>query len=85
MISRLLQMNSLQQTTQSRIDNMDEIAYAFYLAYGMDVENEELSSLLDVEMYNNMKVDVLSAAVEESYRDFLRDNSQEVEVTSSGT
>ena len=85
MISRLLQMNSLQQTTQSRIDNMDEIAYAFYLAYGMDVENEELSSLLDVEMYNNMKVDVPSAAVEESYRDFLRDNSQEVEVTSSGT
>ena len=85
MISRLLQMNSLQQTTQSRIDNMDEIAYAFYLAYGMDVENEELSSLLDVEMYNNMKADVPSAAVEESYRDFLRDNSQEVEVTSSGT
>jgi hypothetical protein len=61
---------------------MDEIAYAFYLAYGMDVENEELSSLLDVEMYNNIDDDVLSAAVEASYRDFLRDNAQEVEVTS---
>jgi hypothetical protein len=63
---------------------MDEIAYAFYLAYGMDVENEELSSLLDVEMYNNMNVDVPNL-VEKSYRDFLFDNTQEVEVTSSAS
>ena len=34
------------------IDTMDEIAYAFYLAYGMSPEDEELESLLDVEMYN---------------------------------
>ena len=56
---------------------MDEIAYAFYLAYGMDVENEELSSLLDVAMYNNIDDDMSSAAVEASYRTFLRDNAQE--------
>ena len=30
---------------------MDEIAYAFYLAYGMTPEDEQLDSLLDVEMY----------------------------------
>jgi hypothetical protein len=33
-------------------ETMDEIAYAFYLAYGMTPEDEELESLLDVEMYN---------------------------------
>jgi hypothetical protein len=59
---------------------MDEIAYAFYLAYGHDIEDEELSSLLDVEMYNNMNVEEPNV-VEASYRDFLRDNSQEVEAT----
>ena len=37
---------------QMMIDTMDEIAYAFYLAYGMTPEDEELESLLDVEMYN---------------------------------
>ena len=37
---------------QMMIDTMDEIAYAFYLAYGMTPEDEELDSLLDVEMYN---------------------------------
>ena len=74
MTSPLLQTNSLQPITQSMIDNMDEIAYAFYLAYGHDIEDEELSSLLDVEMYNNMNVEVPNV-VEASYRDFLRDNS----------
>ena len=28
--------------------------YAFYLAYGMTPEDEELESLLDVEMYNTI-------------------------------
>ena len=37
---------------QMMIDTMDEIDYAFYLAYGMTPEDEELDSLLDVEMYN---------------------------------
>ena len=38
-------------------ETMDEIAYAFYLAYGMTPEDEELSSLLDVEMYNMIGAD----------------------------
>ena len=37
---------------QMMIDTMDDIAYAFYLAYGMTPEDEALDSLLDVEMYN---------------------------------
>ena len=37
---------------QMMIDTMDDITYAFYLAYGMSPEDEELESLLDVEMYN---------------------------------
>ena len=78
MTSPLLQTNSLQQTTQSRIDNMDEIAYAFYLAYGHDIEDDALSVLLDVEMYNNIGLDVPSS-VEASYSDFLNDNAQAVE------
>ncbi len=40
-------------------ETMDEIAYAFYLAYGMTPEDEELSSLLDVEMYNMIEPDVM--------------------------
>ena len=35
-------------------ETMDEIAYAFYLAYGMTPEDETMQSLLDVEMYNMM-------------------------------
>ena len=53
---------------------MDEIAYAFFLAYGMTEEDEELSSLLDVEMYNKMDVD-MPMTVEESHRDVLTDNA----------
>ena len=41
----------------SMTETMDEIAYAFYLAYGMTPEDEELSSLLDVEMYNMIGAD----------------------------
>ena len=54
MISLSAPKTFLQQTTQSMIDSMDEIAYAFYLAYGMTPEDEELESLLDVETYNTM-------------------------------
>ena len=54
MISLLSQNNCLQQTIQSRIDTMDEIDFAFYLAYGMTQDEEQLDSLLDVEMYNMM-------------------------------
>ena len=49
---------------------MDATDYAFYLAYGMTQEDEELNSLLDVEMYNILEVDV-PMTVEESYRDVL--------------
>lgn len=55
-------------------ETMDEIAYAFFLAYGMTEEDEELESLLDVEMYNNMDVDV-PMSVEESNRLVLTDNA----------
>ena len=74
MISLSAPKTFLQQTTQSMIDTMDEIAYAFYLAYGMTPEDEELESLLDVEMYNNIDVDV-SMPVEESNRPVLTDDA----------
>ena len=35
-------------------DSMDAADYAFYLAYGMTQDEEQLDSLLDVEMYNSM-------------------------------
>jgi hypothetical protein len=70
-MNSLLSQNSyLPLTTQSKIDTMDEIDYAFYLAYGMTQQDEELDSLLDVEMYNTLGVDV-TMPVEESYRDVL--------------
>lgn len=49
--------------SQMMLDTMDDITYAFYLAYGMTPEDEELESLLDVEMYNMM--DVTDSAAEE--------------------
>ena len=51
---------------------MDEIAYAFFLAYGMTPEDEELSSLLDVEMYNIIE-SVDTGELEASHRDFLNE------------
>ena len=51
-------------------ESMDATDYAFYLAYGMTQQDEELDSLLDVEMYNMIDSDV-SMPVEESYRDIL--------------
>ena len=74
MISLSAPKTFLQQTTQSMIDNMDEIAYAFYLAYGMTQEDEQRESLLDVEMYNTIDADV-SMTVEESYRYVLPCNA----------
>lgn len=51
-------MNSLELLTmtspQMMLDTMDDTTYAFYLAYGMSPEEEELESLLDVKMYNTM-------------------------------
>ena len=76
MTSLLLQNSYLPLTTQSKIETMDEIDYAFYLAYGMTQENEELDSLLDVEMYNILGADV-AMPVEESYRDVLASDAQE--------
>ena len=56
------------------IDTMDEIDYAFYLAYGVTQQDEELQSLLDVEMYNILGADV-PMTVEEGYRDVLASNA----------
>ena len=74
MISLLSQNNCLQQTTQSRIDTMDEIDYAFYLAYGMTQDEEQLDSLLDVEMYNMIASD-LRSAIEESHSDVFHQDA----------
>ncbi len=51
-------MNSIHYSTT---ESMDEIAYAFYLAYGMTPDDEFLESLLDVEMYNTIDVESGSA------------------------
>ena len=48
--------------------------YAFYLAYGMTPEQEQLQSLLDVEMYNSMDAAVFMS-VEESHRNVLPCNA----------
>ena len=56
--------------TTTMIDNMDEMDYAFFLAYGETQEDEKLNSLLDVEMYNMMCADMYSA-VEESHSTVL--------------
>ena len=53
---------------------MDAADYAFYLAYGMTPEDEELDSLLDVEMYNIIDA-VVSMPIEESNRFVLTDNA----------
>ena len=55
-------------------ESMDAADYAFYLAYGMTQQDEELQSLLDVEMYNTMDADV-PMSVEESYSP-VHSNSQ---------
>ena len=71
MTSPLLQTNSLQPIIQSMTETMDEIAYAFYLAYGMTPEDEELSSLLDVEMYNIINSVSTTGEFEASHREVL--------------
>ncbi len=55
---------------QMMLDTMDDIDYAFYLAYGMTAEDDELESLLDVEMYNMMELDVMKT-VEASHSTVL--------------
>ena len=55
-------------------ETMDETDYAFYLAYGMTPEQEQLQSLLDVEMYNILGAD-MPRTVEESYRHVLASNA----------
>lgn len=59
-------MTSLQMS----IDNMDGIDYAFFLAYGETLEDEQLNSLLNVEMYNMMDADV-QGTLEESHSNVL--------------
>ncbi len=49
---------------------MDEMDYAFFLAYGETQDDEQLNSLLDVEMYNMICADMFSA-VEESHSNVL--------------
>ena len=56
--------------TTTMIDTMDVADYAFFLAYGETQENEQLNSLLDVEMYNMICADMYSA-VEESHSNVL--------------
>lgn len=61
-------------------ETMDEIAYAFFLAYGMTPEDEELESLLDVEMYS-MVEDISGAAVEACDSDVLIRDTSEAKAT----
>ena len=58
-------------------ESMDATDYAFFLAYGMTQEDEKLNSLLDVEMYHNIDANTFRDN-EESYSNFLRDNTQKV-------
>ena len=41
--------------TTSQTETMDAEDYSFFLAYGMTQKQEELDSLLNVEMYNTIK------------------------------
>ena len=59
---------------------MDEIAYAFYLAYGMTEEEQERLSLLDVKMYNMMDADD-SAAFEACDSSVLCGDTSEAKAT----
>ena len=60
----MLSTNSITTSLHySTTETMNEIDYAFYLAYGMTPEDEQLDSLLDVEMYNIIETD-LSASIE---------------------
>ena len=55
--------------------------YAFFLAYGMSAEDEQLDSLLDVEMYNILCSDD-SAAFEACDSSVLRGDTSEAKATS---
>ena len=41
--------------TTYQTETMDAEDYSFYLAYGMTHKDEELDSLLNVEMYNTLE------------------------------
>lgn len=61
-------------------ESMDATDYAFYLAYGMTVENEQLDSLLNVEMYNIMGAED-SAAFEARDSSVLPGDTSEAKAT----
>ena len=54
--------------------------YAFYLAYGMTPEDEQLDSLLDVEMYNMIGTES-SAALEAGDSSVLLGDTPEAKAT----
>ena len=79
----MLSTNSITTSLHySMTETMDEIAYAFYLAYGMTPEDEELESLLDVEMYNMIDAPG-SASLEASDSSVLLGDTQEAKATRS--
>ena len=55
-------------------ESMDAADYAFYLAYGMTQDDEELDSLINVEMYNMLDA-AESMSLEESYRNVLNSDA----------
>ena len=59
---------------------MDEIDYAFFLAYGMSEEDEKLNSLLDVKMYNMIDAPD-SASFEARDSSVLRGDAPEAKAT----
>ena len=54
---------------------MDAADYAFFLAYGMTQEEEELDSLLDVEMYTMIASD-MQDPLEASHSNVLLQDAQ---------
>ena len=47
----------MTELTQTALDDMDQEDFSFFLAYGKTQKDEELDSLLDVEMYNMIGAD----------------------------
>ena len=56
-------------------ESMDATDYSFYLAYGMTQEEEDLQSLLDVEMYNMLASDEIVSIHEAGHGDVLLRNT----------
>ena len=77
----MLSTNSITTSLHyAMTETMDEIDYAFYLAYGMSEEDEQLNSLLDVKMYNMISTDV-STAVEAGDSSVLLGDTPEAKAT----